>query len=553
MVIFELIVMLSIFQLIHYTTRKGYILADYLRNFNASATMVDALDMDSVLNVYQVGKEFYLSHTDLYERFLSDDDSIYEDYRHFVKECPGFAGLSDDLYNLTVDMGVDTVRLVMVDYTNGTLFTFLSTGYGIKKTEGMWLDRKTGIKPNEQTPGELFAHSEWSILKNNRSSYGNVTSVPYRLTFDDDTYVVYMFLDTDEIFSGEISGYYIKGTVIGMTIAIFVIGILIFLLMNREIIEPLNSLSEATGSLITNLGDENDRDYVYRKINIDTGDEIEHLYHSVQIMEEGIYHYMDELKEATSEKERLRTELYIAESIQKNMLPVARPDFSDRPCFDIAASMHPAKEVGGDFYDFFMLSEDRLAFLIADVSGKGVPAALVMAIGKSMLKNYTKETGNISEAFRNVNNLLLDTNNDSMFITAFEAILDLRTGEMDYVNAGHEDPFVKRADGEFVLRKEKHAIVLGAMENIRYKTNRMELHPGDRIYIYTDGVPEAQDHDYQMFGLKGASEALNSVRDKSAEEVIEAVRQSVHIFVKNEPQFDDMTMLCLDFKEYYRD
>jgi sigma-B regulation protein RsbU (phosphoserine phosphatase) len=235
------------------------------------------------------------------------------------------------------------------------------------------------------------------------------------------------------------------------------------------------------------------------------------------------------------------------------MLPSAEPDFTNQPCYDLAASMRPAKEIGGDFYDFFMLSDDKLAFLIADVSGKGVPAALVMAIGKTMLKNYMKETGNIADAFRITNNVLLDNNSESMFITAYACVLDLRTGELQYVNAGHEDPFIKCSDGEFVLRKERHAIVLGAMENMKYKVHTTKLQPGDRIYMYTDGVPEAHDAELQMFGMEGTSDVLNSVKDEKASDVIDAVCKSVVVFAKGAPQFDDMTMLCLDFRQYYTD
>ena len=538
----------GVFQALYYASTEGFITADYIRNLSNIEYFYSLLNKEDLQHVCDNASKLYKAHDDLAEMYSKDPEAINKEYDSLVRDKTYFE-LVRDIAEKSAFFGIDNVRLVLIDFKSGIFFTFFNDYDYVNDDPSIHFFKKKVAVPEIE---DIYYESR--SLSKNDTSFGEVTSAVRRLYSDEDQMLyTYLFLDTDEVLSGIFVGDSIRNTVLGIVIATILIGVIILALMNRAVVEPINELSDATRKFVGNLADGVPSESLFSTLNINTGDEIEHLYHSIRAMEEEIYGYMERLETATAERERITTELYIAESIQKHMLPSAEPDFTNQPCYDLAASMRPAKEIGGDFYDFFMLSDDKLAFLIADVSGKGVPAALVMAIGKTMLKNYMKETGNIADSFRITNNVLLDNNSESMFITAYACVLDLRTGELQYVNAGHEDPFIKCSDGEFVLRKERHAIVLGAMENMKYKVHTTKLQPGDRIYMYTDGVPEAHDAELQMFGMEGTSDVLNSVKDEKASDVIEAVCKSVEVFAKGAPQLDDMTMLCLDFRQYYTD
>lgn len=240
-------------------------------------------------------------------------------------------------------------------------------------------------------------------------------------------------------------------------------------------------------------------------------------------------------------------ELNVAANIQKSMLPSIFPAFPDRTEFDIFATMNPAKEVGGDFYDFFMVDETHLAIVMADVSGKGVPAALFMVIGKTLIKDYTKPGKDLGEVFSEVNRLLCVSNSEGLFITAFEGVLDLETGAFRYVNAGHEAPYICRKGAEFKAHKIRPGFVLAGMEDIKYREESMILQAGDKIFLYTDGVTEATDNASRLYGKENLLAVLGRSRSLSPTGILQAVKQDIDMFVGNAPQFDDITMLCLEY------
>ncbi len=288
-------------------------------------------------------------------------------------------------------------------------------------------------------------------------------------------------------------------------------------------------------------------------LDIKTGDEIEELGTAFNTMAQNLEKYIENLSKVTAEKERIGAELDVATKIQASMLPCIFPAFPEREEFDVYASMDPAKEVGGDFYDFFMIDEDNLAVVVADVSGKGVPAALFMVIGKTLIKDHTTPGKDLGEVFTEVNELLCEANSEELFITAFVGVLNLKSGEFRYVNAGHEIPFIARAGGEFAPHKIRAAFVLAGMEGMKYKAGVFQLEPGDKIFQYTDGVTEATDKDNQLFGMDRLTETLNKVKDKTPEEILVKVKEDIDNFVGEAPQFDDITMLCLEFKKRYGD
>ena len=249
-----------------------------------------------------------------------------------------------------------------------------------------------------------------------------------------------------------------------------------------------------------------------------------------------------------AERERISNELQMANQIQHAMLPHDFPPFPDRKEFDIYAVMDPAREVGGDFYDYFLIDDDHVCLVMADVSGKGIPAALFMMISKSMLKTIAGMGRSAAEILTRTNELISANNKLDMFVTVWIGILEISTGKLTAANAGHEYPVLKRAGGLYELVKDKHGLVLGGMSGLKYKEYELLLSPGDRLFLYTDGVPEATAADETMFGNDRMLAALNKEEDIPPREVLMNVRRAVDAFVQDAEQFDDLTMLCIEYK-----
>ena len=247
------------------------------------------------------------------------------------------------------------------------------------------------------------------------------------------------------------------------------------------------------------------------------------------------------------EKERISTELLTASQIQKSMLPGIFPAFPEREEFDIYATMEPAKEVGGDFFDFFLIDTDHLAIVMADVSGKGVPAALFMMMAKTILQSNAIPGRSAAEILTRTNHAVCANNQMEMFVTVWLGILEISTGRMRAANAGHEYPVIKQGN-TFSVYKDKHGFVVGAVDGMKYKEYSLQLHPGDKLFLYTDGIPEAENQDGEMFSPTRMVEALNKKPDGTTREIMANVRSAVADFVGEAEQFDDLTMLCLDYR-----
>ena len=310
--------------------------------------------------------------------------------------------------------------------------------------------------------------------------------------------------------------------------------------LERTLIQPIVTLKTGADELVGKL----DSEEVFVS-DIHTGDEIEALAHSVEEMDRSLKQKTRELVEITAEQERLNTELELASSIQMDMLPCIFPPFPDRREFDIYASMKPAKEVGGDFYDFFLIDQDHLGLVIADVSGKGIPAALFMMMVKIMVQNCVLAGLSPKQALEQVNQLISEKNKESMFVTVWLGILDIPSGKLIAVNAGHEYPILKKPGGCYELYKDRHGMAVGMMEGIRYREYELQLEPESRIFVYSDGLAEANNSEEKLFGLDRTLAALNGVPDADAEETLNAVRRAVDTFVGDAPQFDDLTMMCI--------
>lgn len=279
--------------------------------------------------------------------------------------------------------------------------------------------------------------------------------------------------------------------------------------------------------------------------NISKIREISELGSSIEKMEHDTIQYMENLTRITAEKERIGTELELAQKIQANMLPNIFPPFPERTDFDIFASMTPAKEVGGDFYDFFLIDEDHIGLVMADVSGKGVPAALFMMMSKILVNNYAMMGGSPGEVLAHVNNTICRNNENDMFVTVWFGILTISSGQLVASNAGHEYPVIRKPDGEFELFKDKHGLIIGGMDGIKYKEYELTLEKGSTLFLYTDGVPEATNADNELFGAERMLAALNKAPDAPPRKALENVKNAVDTFVGDAPQFDDLTMLAI--------
>lgn len=312
--------------------------------------------------------------------------------------------------------------------------------------------------------------------------------------------------------------------------------------LSNQIVKPIRLLTQEVQSM---HGDNLDFSW-----DLDTGDETQMLANSFQSLTQRMKEYIRENETITAERERISTELSLATRIQAAMLPSIFPPFPNRSEFDIYAAMEPAREVGGDFYDFFLIDDDHLCLVIADVSGKGVPAALFMMISKIILQSCAMLGKSPAEILTRTNDAICSNNDEEMFVTAWVGILELSTGKLTAANAGHEYPAVKQPNGRFALLKDRHGFVIGGLAGEVYTEYELQIAPGSKLFLYTDGVTEALGGDsaHEMFGIRRMLDALNRDPEASPRNVLMQVRRALDGFVRDEEQFDDLTMLCFEYK-----
>lgn len=338
-----------------------------------------------------------------------------------------------------------------------------------------------------------------------------------------------------------------KMTVIGMIISI---SILLFFItyigwsLADYLTKPIRQLSKGVQQIA--MGNFNG------KLNIHTGDEIESLAISFNAMTTELQTYIKNLEQITAEKERIATELNVATNIQKNMLPCIFPPYPDRKDFDIYAVMYPAKEVGGDFYDFYLLDENHLVITIADVSDKGIPAAMFMVITKTILKNFAMSMtspDDFSAVVQCANRQLCENNEEMMFVTVFMGMLDLKTGKFIYVNAGHTPPMIRhkhKDDSTFEYLPVEKNCVLGINEEAQFKQQEVYLKQGDELFLYTDGVTEAINKEKKLYSIERLYSNLNKINQKSScQDILRDVKLSIDEFAQGMYQSDDITMLAI--------
>lgn len=361
-------------------------------------------------------------------------------------------------------------------------------------------------------------------------------------------YPVYVFFDTDmnqAVRSGWMFLWIYLALMAVVTLAVMIASVLH---MNTTVVEPINELAAAAKAYTEDRDDVSRDNRHFDKLNIVTGDEIENLSLTMKNMEEDLGYYIENLTKVTADRERISTELSLANRIQAAMLPHIFPPFPDRKEIDLYGIMDPAKEVGGDFYDFFLVDNDHLALVIADVSGKGIPGALFMMIAKIIIQSCAMLGLSPAEVLSKTNEAICSNNQENMFVTAWIGIMELSKGKMRAANAGHEYPVLKKPDGSFELIRDRHGLVIGAMDGMEYYEYDMDMEPGSCLFVYTDGVPEAADKDNNLFGADRMLEALNSDSETEPEKVLNRVTAAIENFVQDAEQFDDVTMLCVRYQ-----
>ena len=334
---------------------------------------------------------------------------------------------------------------------------------------------------------------------------------------------------------------------IGLVLVILLFGFFLTRHLKKTVVEPINAITEASRRYTADkkAGVQNTAHFTHLEVH--TGDEIENLALTVKDMERDLQDHEQNLTRIVAEKQRISTELALANKIQADMLPNIFPAFPDRDEFNIYASMTPAKEVGGDFYDFFFIDHDRLAMVIADVSGKGIPAAMFMVMAKGIIETQCMSGKTPAEILADVNKMICAKNHEKMFVTVWLGILDLRSGELTAANAGHEYPVIKEPDSDFEVMHDKHGFVIGGFKRMKYEDYIIKMKPGSKLFVYTDGVTEATDADDRLFGVERTVLSLNKAKNASPQTLLETVDADVREFAGDAEQFDDLTMMCVEY------
>lgn len=493
---------------------------------------------DSAYEIAEIAREFL--NPDQFEQYLETGQTD-EEYDHILARLDALTDAANVTFIYVAKVGEDykTLTYIYDTVNSGTGFSRYPLGYTAADLDENYTENVIKI----MTEGGRAEKYLYSYSKES----GAHTTAAIDVKNSDGDIVAMLCVEKPMTRLDNARNTYVLHVILGTFAAIILFIFVYAVILRRSVIKPILTVThEAKRFAETNTPSNHLQ-------NIKQKDEIGILAQAVGKMEMDIIEYTKNLTAITAEKERVNTELSVATRIQANMLPSIFPPFPERKEIDIFAMMNPAKEVGGDFYDFFMVDESHLAIVMADVSGKGVPAALFMVIGKTLIKDHTQPGRDLGEVFTEVNELLCESNSEGLFITAFEGVLDLVTGEFRYVNAGHEIPFICKNEGTFEPYRIRAGFVLAGMEGIRYKCGSIQLEPGDKIFQYTDGVTEAANQDNELYGIKRLEKVLAGNKDCTPAELLPRVKENIDEFVGKAPQFDDITMLCMEFKNWMRE
>ena len=491
---------------------------------NLVRTLASQLDADELDRYYETGEM----------------DERYYEIQSFISDLVA----SNDVEYLYVvrPHGVGVTFLFDSDMETGESGEYEDGGYCAL---GTYVDLVGGFADNLD---RLLAGLDVEPIVQRDASYGWLMTAMTPVLHEDGTMAGYVMADISMNDVMNTRQTFLI-TLVGLLAAVAAVFLVTFLfILRRMVLHPIDLLTQATGDFIQSNEEELAAGTATVNVPpIRTGDEVELLADSFRKMEEDMISYIREFMKATAEKERIGAELNVATQIQADMLPRIFPAFPERQEFEVYATMNPAKEVGGDFYDFFLVDDDHLAVVIADVSGKGVPAALFMVIAKTLIKNHAQNRETPGEVFTQTNAQLCEGNDAGLFVTAWMGVLEISTGKFVYVNAGHNPPLLKRAGGQYEWLKSRPGFVLAGMEGIRYRENTLELMPGDTLYLSTDGVTEATSSAQELYGEERLQAALNEASELPVSQLLPRIKNCIDTFVGDAEQFDDITMLGLQY------
>lgn len=553
-------------------------LADYVvdksEEYEALPWVLDYVEEEqgNMLEIFMVEEEYQELEIQIMTEMANIDEDTAKEYpdsvQHEFAQMVFFDIVSDTLKLQEIIPGVEITISRRTD--DGDVFVFFKGDRALGATDIYALDEETLMKDSLKYVeynhhGESYAHGNvynyWF-----EGEKGKAPKLDYEWTYDFSgdskrpfKLLVYkpIIVDGETVAVVTVERAWTRSEIADMmktailgevnsAIYLIICGIALLVFVNYLTIKPLAFFQNAVRSY---KEDKNTDNIVSNLAMIKSRNEIGRMSDDVSDMAVELDRYSHELVEITAEKERLVVELDVAAQIQNDILPKIYPGvpaFQDRDDFSIYASMTPAKEVGGDLFDFFLIDDDHLALVIGDVSGKGVPASLFMAITTTLIRHELQEKNmSVPDVLYTVNNCLCEGNEQMMFVTMWVAILELSTGKMVSSNAGHDFPMIRRGGGQFELIEEEGGIALGIMEGGEYSECRYRIRPGDCVYVYTDGVPEAINDKEEQFGLDRMLEALNENPDASPEELETRMQERLAEFVGDEEQFDDVTMLCV--------
>ena len=546
--IFLFSTLLSLFAMgIAFALHMQNIIDQYAKLTNSSARQAWML-VDQEKAIDYMDRVFVAYKKDGQNRSAENGNTL-DDYMQYISSTcklrdDEYFAMQDELDRFCSHSELNSVYLAIYDKDANHIVYVLDSD---KSDTGM-MPGAYAIFQNEDI--DIFAATddmpEYMLLRSDM--FGLVCASRYVLR-STDNYEYAVFSDVDMRRIMTISAQFLVAFVLILMTVSFVMTLAFVLYINRKVTNPINRLAQAASGYSHDKESGSLDSRHFRNLGIHTMDEIENLSNVLEEMETDIAEYYENMLKVTLEKEHLNSEMEIAERIQKGTLPSDFPPFPDlTDVIDIYALMDPAKEVGGDFYDFFKIDEDHLAVLIADVSGKGIPGALFMMVSKMMIFNNAKMIGNDPAAIlKAVNDSIMENNKAEMFVTVWLGILELSTGHMVCANAGHEYPYIQRAGGQFELVKDKHGFVIGGMNNIKYKNYDIDLNAGDCVYVYTDGAPEANNPEGEMFGTDRMTDVLNKDPERSMYDLLNDMKDSIFEFTRDAVQFDDITMVGLRY------
>lgn len=510
-----------------------------------TGAVVHAVDRDVLENfIIETDKAYRQIKNDPQELYASDKDEYFSYFAH-IQNDPAYKELWNDVDNIRQGTGATSIDLVLMypDYDD-YLFMFDASDNNVLPCGDL---QNVDLHLYRQNPGADYKGRVTMSMK-----YGRVRTDGV-LVYSNNEEGMYAYLVADY----PISKVRKRATIFlfnNILLALIIIELTswgVYYAVRKNSVEPLDKISDLAEDFVTDYEsriEQKGESDVFLDIYDGNVKELTKLSISLRSMELEMNSYLKDIKHLVSEKSRIVTELDIASKIQLASVPRNFADFEKYKEFELFADMHPAKEVGGDFYDFFMIDDDHLCLVMADVSGKGIPAALYMMVSMIAIKTRAEQGGTPSEILAYVNDRLSANNSVDMFVTVWLGIITVSTGHVIAANAGHEYPVVTDENGIYQLMKDKHGFVLGGMGGLKYKDYEFDIPRNGRLFVYTDGVPEAQNEKEEFFGTDRMVDALNQCKDMSPKDTINHVKKAVDDFVGNAEQFDDTTLLSFVYK-----